>query len=108
MMFNLRKTLYGRLIKNKIEGIFVLEKVCNYELFIIEKSELLNASRKWQKKQTQGVYKTLQPLTNLLKLDPPHVFLMPLFHPITMLFRTFSPGLENIDTFLCSSDSFPH
>ena len=29
-------------------------------------------------------------------------------HPILMLFRTFSPRLEDIDTFQCSSDSFLH
>ena len=29
-------------------------------------------------------------------------------HPSSMLFRTFSPGLEDIDTFQCSSDCFPH
>ena len=29
-------------------------------------------------------------------------------HPISMLLRTFSPGLEYIDLFQCSSDSFPH
>ena len=29
-------------------------------------------------------------------------------HQISMLFRTFSPRLEDIDTFQCSSDSFPH
>ena len=27
-------------------------------------------------------------------------------HPISMLFRTFSPRLEDIDTFQCSSDNF--
>ena len=29
-------------------------------------------------------------------------------HQIAMLFRTFSPGLEDFDTFQCSSNSFPH
>ena len=29
-------------------------------------------------------------------------------HQISMLFRTFSPRLEDIDTFQWSSDSFPH
>ena len=29
-------------------------------------------------------------------------------HQISMLFRIFYPGLEDIDTFQCSSDSFPH